>query len=507
VSAHLGVPGPGADTGGHAAPGFPGVPASRAALAETAGRRRAARVLDAGLLETVRESVMADAGPVTPSRVAAAVQATGKLLGTAGSLAAAERISAELNGLGPLQNLVRDPSVTDIFVNAPDSVWLDRGRGIERTSVTFAGEAQLRSLAARLVASGGRRLDDGSPCVDVRLEGGYRVHAVLPPISAAGTLLSIRIRREQVFTMDELRNGGMFGPLVQCVLERMVEQRLSFLVSGATGSGKTTLLSTLLGLCHPGERLVLIEDASELNPVHPHVVSLESRHGNLEGGGTVDLGELVRQALRMRPDRLIVGECRGAEVRELLTAMNTGHTGGGGTIHANAAGAVPARLTALGALAGLGQDAVRLQVASALDVVVHVARSRHGRYVACIGVLAERAGGLDVAVALDDSAAGPVPGPAWEILARRLALDPGLALDPHLALDAGTVPVASGASDAGHVRGSIPASGSDPAPNARLAGPAAFDPAQSLPRAEAVSSGQDGPGITSEKRGARRAAA
>lgn len=507
MSAHLGVPGPGADTGGRAAPGFPGVPASRAALAETAGRRRAARVLDAGLLETVRESVMADAGPVTPSRVAAAVQATGKLLGTAGSLAAAERISAELNGLGPLQHLVRDPSVTDIFVNAPDSVWLDRGRGIERTSVTFAGEAQLRALAARLVASGGRRLDDGSPCVDVRLEGGYRVHAVLPPISAAGTLLSIRIRREQVFTMDELRDGGMFGPLVQCVLERMVEQRLSFLVSGATGSGKTTLLSTLLGLCHPGERLVLIEDASELNPVHPHVVSLESRHGNLEGGGAVDLGELVRQALRMRPDRLIVGECRGAEVRELLTAMNTGHTGGGGTIHANAAGAVPARLTALGALAGLGQDAVRLQVASALDVVVHVARSRHGRYVACIGVLAERAGGLDVAVALDDSAAGPVPGPAWEILAKRLALDPGLALNPRLALDAGTVPVASGVSDAGHVRGSIPASDSDPAPNARLAEPAAFGPAQSLPRAEAVSSGQDSPGITSEKRGARRAAA
>ena len=168
----------------------------------------------------------------------------------------------------------------------------------------------------------------------------------------------------------------MFGGLVQDVLERMVSRRLSFLISGATGSGKTTLLSTLLGLSHPGERLVLIEDASELNPVHPHVVSLESRHGNLEGGGGVDLAELVRQALRMRPDRLVVGECRGAEVRELLTAMNTGHTGGGGTIHANTAAAVPARLTALGALAGMGQDAMRLQVASALDVVVHVERSR-----------------------------------------------------------------------------------------------------------------------------------
>lgn len=370
---------------------------------------------------------MADAGPVTPSRVAAAVQATGKLLGTSGSLAAVERISAELNGLGPLQQLVRDPSVTDIFVNAPDSVWLDRGRGIEKAPVAFAGEAQLRALASRLVAAGGRRLDDGSPCVDVRLDGGYRVHAVLPPISTAGTLLSVRIRREQVFAMDELRECGMFGPLVQSVLERMVERRLSFLVSGATGSGKTTLLSTLLGLCDPTERLVLIEDASELNPVHPHVVSLESRHGNLEGGGEVDLGELVRQALRMRPDRLVVGECRGAEVRELLTAMNTGHTGGGGTIHANTAGAVPARLTALGALAGLGQDAVRLQVSSALDLVVHVSRSREGRHVACIGLLEETGSSLGVSVALENAGGRLTTGPAWEILARRLGMDSELA--------------------------------------------------------------------------------
>lgn len=393
----------------------------------TGARRRQARVLDprfldSALLETVRESVMADAGPVTPSRVAAAVQATGRLLGTAGSLAAVERISAELNGLGPLQELTRDVHVTDIFVNAPDSVWIDRGQGLEPAGVSFSGEAQVRALASRLVAAGGRRLDDGSPCVDVRLEGGYRVHAVLPPISTAGTLLSVRIRREQVFTMDELRAGGMFGSVVQEVLERVVEQRLSFLISGATGSGKTTLLSTLLGLCSSAERLVLIEDASELNPVHPHIVSLESRHGNLEGGGEVDLGELVRQALRMRPDRLVVGECRGAEVRELLTAMNTGHTGGGGTIHANAATAVPARLTALGALAGMGQDAVRLQAASALDVVVHVERSGHGRHVACVGVVQDGPGGLTVVPALEAGRGQVGTGPAWEAMSKRLGL-------------------------------------------------------------------------------------
>ena len=404
-------------------------PYSLAAVQPPAGtRRRQARVLDSrgldsGLLESVRESVMAEAGPVTASRVAAAVQATGKMLGTAGSLAAVERISAELNGLGPLQELTRDPAVTDIFVNAPDEVWLDRGNGLERSAVSFAGEAQVRALASRLVAAGGRRLDDGSPCVDVRLDGGYRIHAVLPPISTAGTLLSVRIRREQVFSMDELRCGGMFGKTVQDVLERAVEQKLSFLISGATGSGKTTLLSTMLSLCSPRERMVLIEDASELNPVHPHVVSLESRHGNLEGGGEVDLGELVRQALRMRPDRLVVGECRGAEVRELLTAMNTGHTGGGGTIHANTATAVPARLTALGALAGLGQDAVRLQASSAIDVVIHLDRLPRGRQVSCIGVMEDGQRGLIVVPALEIRRGEATPGPAWAVLAGRLGLD------------------------------------------------------------------------------------
>ncbi|MGP4031894.1 TadA family conjugal transfer-associated ATPase [Pseudarthrobacter sp. 1C304] len=408
MSAHA-APGP-PDAG--ARPGLPGYrPPARAAV-------------DTRLLESVREAVMSDAAPVTPSRVAAAVQASGRLLGTAGALAAVDGISAELNGLGPLQALVRDPAVTDIFVNGPGTVWLDRGDGLEKAHVTFAGEAQVRALAARLVAAGGRRLDDGSPCVDIRLDGGFRVHAVLPPISTTGTLLSIRIRRERVFSMDELRRHGMFGDLVQAVLERMVEHRLSFLISGATGSGKTTLLATLLGLCSPRERLVLIEDAAELNPVHPHVVSLEARHGNVEGGGVVDLGELVRQSLRMRPDRLVVGECRGSEVRELLTAMNTGHSGGGGTIHANTAADVPARLTALGALAGMGQEAVRLQAASALDAVVHVERLDSGRRVSCVGVLDNGPAGLEVGSALDIRDGGLRGGPAWPRLAARLGLDP-----------------------------------------------------------------------------------
>ncbi|MEV7607183.1 TadA family conjugal transfer-associated ATPase [Paenarthrobacter sp. NPDC089322] len=378
------------------------------------------------LLETVRETVLSGNAPVTPSTVAAAVQASGRLLGTAGALEAAESINAELNGLGPLQHLTHDPSVTDIFVNGPSSIWVDRGQGLERSSVHFDSEQQVKSLAARLVSAGGRRLDDGSPCVDVRLRGGYRVHAVLAPISTAGTLLSIRIRREETFTMAELREGGMFGEAVEQILRAIMQQRVSFLISGATGSGKTTLLSTMLGLSHPSERLVLIEDASELNPTHQHVISLESRHGNLEGGGTLDLGELVRQALRMRPDRLIVGECRGAEVRELLTALNTGHTGGGGTIHANTAEAVPARLVALGALAGLNAEAVKLQVSSALDVVIHVARTPLGRKVASIGVLMDTPEGQAVVPALQLTPHGLVQGPSWAQLAARLSLNKSL---------------------------------------------------------------------------------
>ena len=201
----------------------------------------------------------------------------------------------------------------------------------------------------------------------------------------------------------------------------VVERRLNFLISGATGAGKTTLLSTLLGLCPATDRLVLIEDAAELEPEHPHVVTLEARHENAEGAGAVDLAELVRQALRMNPGRLVVGECRGSEVRELLMAMNTGHSGGGGTIHANSAADVPARLAALGALAAMSPESVFLQAASALDVVIHLTRWKGRRVVAEIAVVELRHGRLDVvaAVALVRTTGGAetgmlVQGPAGD---------------------------------------------------------------------------------------------
>jgi pilus assembly protein CpaF len=279
-----------------------------------------------------------------------------------------------------------DDGVTDILVNGPDDVWVDGPQGLHRVGRVFAGDDEVRALAVRLVAAGGRRLDEGSPAVDVRLDG-FRVHAVLPPISTTGTLLSIRIRRARVFSMDELVGSGTVAPAMAEALTAMMRHRLNFLISGATGTGKTTLLSTLLGLSADDERVVVVEDAAELNPAHHHTVGLQTRHGNLEGTGVTDLTELVRQALRMRPDRLVVGECRGAEVREMLAAMNTGHDGGGGTIHANSSHSVPARLAALAALAGLSSDALALQAASALDVVVHVARDARGRRVESIGLM------------------------------------------------------------------------------------------------------------------------
>lgn len=404
---------------------------------QSAGQRTRTEAawVDQELLESVRQTVLAESGPVTDLRVAAAVRESGRLLGAAGSLLAMDRIGAELHGLGPLQQLTLDPQVTDIFVNAPRSVWLDRGAGPEAVDVCFDNESSLRALATRLIAAGGRRLDDQCPCVDVKIAPGYRVHAVLPPISSTGTLLSIRIKRQQVFTLAELEASGCVHPLVGVVLQGIIDRRLSFLISGATGAGKTTLLSTLLGLCHASERLVLIEDAAELSPDHSHVVTLEARHANAEGAGTVDLQELVRQALRMNPGRLIVGECRGLEVRELLMALNTGHTGGAGTIHANSAADVPARLAALGVLAGMTTEAVALQSASALDAVIHLDRTAHGRMVTEIGLVTLCEGQLSVVPALHVNTpsgavtAGGGPrhllrtGPAWSELAGRLGLD------------------------------------------------------------------------------------
>ncbi|MEU6822762.1 TadA family conjugal transfer-associated ATPase [Streptomyces atriruber] len=356
-------------------------------------------VVGARMLDGVRQWLAESGTEPTPARVAEALRAQGRVLGDAEVLGAATELRSELVGAGPLESLLADPSVTDVLVSAPDRVWVDRGGGLELTGVTFRDAAAVRRLAQRLAAVAGRRLDDARPWVDARLPDGTRLHAVLPPVAVGSTCLSLRVVRPRAFTLAELTEAGTVPPGGDRILRALLDARLSFLISGGTGTGKTTLLSALLSLVGPKERIVLAEDSAELKPEHPHVVRLESRPANQEGAGLVGLDDLVRQALRMRPDRLVVGEVRGAEVVHLLAALNTGHEGGCGTVHANAAGDVPARLEALGTTAGLDRAALHSQLAAALSVVIHLVRDRTGRRrMAEVHVLERAASGLVVTV-------------------------------------------------------------------------------------------------------------
>ncbi|GAA1852419.1 hypothetical protein GCM10009796_13080 [Microbacterium koreense] len=291
-----------------------------------------------------------------------------------------------------------DDDVTDIFVNGEAGLFVDRGAGALAESTWSAGESDVRDLAVTLIAQGGRHIDDSSPCVDVRLDDGTRVHAVLPPVSVGGTVLSIRIPRLEHPSVERLAQTGMFDASAAAWLRKIVGDRRNILITGAAGAGKTTLLAALLAEAAHTERIVTVEDVAELRVDHPHHVRLEARQANLEGAGAIDLARLVREALRMRPDRLVVGECRGAEVRELLSALNTGHDGGAGTLHANGLDDVAARLEALGALAGLDDHALARQVVSAFDVVLHVARDRDGarRFVAAGRPVRDASGRLSI---------------------------------------------------------------------------------------------------------------
>lgn len=374
-------------------------------------------------LEAVRDRLARSPGELTPHRVAEALRETGRPVGDAAVLAVYETLRRDVVGAGPLEPLLRTPHVTDVLVNGAEHVYLDRGRGLELTSVRFRDDESVRRLAQRLAASGGRRLDDATPYVDLRLPDGTRFHAVLAPLARPGTVISLRVPRRQAFTLEELVGSGTVQEATAELLDAIVAARLAFLVSGGTGTGKTTLLAALLGRVPPGERVVVVEDASELRPDHPHVVALEGRPPNIEGAGAVDVRALVRQALRMRPDRLVVGEVRGAEVVDLLAALNTGHEGGCGTLHANSALDVPARVEALALAGGLGREAAHSQLASAVDVVLHLARDREGRRLLRQVAVPVRAPdglvGMSPALAVGSDGRAR-PGPAADALAARL---------------------------------------------------------------------------------------
>jgi pilus assembly protein CpaF len=379
---------------------------------------------EAELVEEVRERLARDSGEVTPHRVAEALRASGRPVGDSTVLAVHEALRRDVVGAGPLEPLLRTPDVTDVLVNGCDQVYLDRGQGLERVDVSFPNDESVRRLAQRLAASGGRRLDDATPHVDVRLRDGTRFHAVLAPLARPGTVLSLRVPHQRVLSLDDLVAAGTVTAHGARLLRLVIARRLAFLVSGGTGSGKTTLLNTMLSQVPDTQRLVLVEDASELRPDHPHVVGLEARPPNIEGAGEVTLRALVRQALRMRPDRLVVGEVRGAEVVELLAALNTGHEGGCGTVHANSARDVPARIEALALAAGLSREAAHSQFLAGVDAVLHLGRDVDGRRVLReVAVPRRRPDGLadmDTAVAFPGGGRA-VTGPGETELAGRLA--------------------------------------------------------------------------------------
>jgi pilus assembly protein CpaF len=338
------------------------------------------------LLDRVRERLATETVPLRASLVARAIRAeSGGVLGDTDVLANLRELQTELTGLGVLEPLLAVPGVTDVLVSAPDAVWVDDGTGLRRSAVRFGDEAAVRRLAQRLALAAGRRLDDAQPWVDALLPdigpagALVRLHAILAPIAGAGTCISLRVLRPATQDLRALVAAGAIAADAVGLLEDIIGARLSFLVSGGTGAGKTTLLSALLGAVSPQERIVCVEDAAELGPPHPHLISLIARPANIEGAGEITVRQLVRQALRMRPDRLVVGEVRGAEVVDLLAALNTGHDGGAGTVHANSTAEVPARLEALGALGGLDRAALHAQLGAAVRVLLHVCRDRAGR--------------------------------------------------------------------------------------------------------------------------------
>jgi pilus assembly protein CpaF len=312
-----------------------------------------------------RELLSADRPPITPADAERLVA----------------RVIDDVVGLGPLEPLVADPAITEVIANGAEGIYAEREGRLTREPVSFRDEAHLRQVIDRIVGSAGRRVDDASPMVDARLPDGSRVNAVLPPLAVDGPLLTIRKFGRRPLTIDELLRSGSLSDAHGELLECAVRGRLNLAVSGATGTGKTTLLNALAAFIDPDERIVTVEDAAELRLAQPHVARLEARPPSLEGMGEVTVRALVRNALRMRPDRIVVGEVRGPEALDMLQAMNTGHNGSLTTVHAGSPSEAIRRIETMVLMAGLDlpHAVVREHVALALDVVVHVSRSADGR--------------------------------------------------------------------------------------------------------------------------------
>lgn len=370
--------------------------------------------------DEVRRFLVDHGQPATSATIAAAYRAVAGSLAPAAFAAGVRRVEAELLGAGVLQPLLDDESVCDVLVHGGGEVWADRGAGLAPSGLRLAGgEEQVRALAVRLVTRSGRRLDAAQPFADGVLPSGHRVHAVIPPVAADGTCISIRAVRPFRFDLAGLVAAGTVAPAFEELLRTSIAFGIPLLISGQAGVGKTTLLAALLAEIDAASRIVLIEDTSEVLADHPQLVRLQGRAANVEGAGAVSLRDLVRQALRMRPDRLVLGEVRGAEVVDLLVALNTGH-GGLCTLHANAVRDVPSRLEGLAALAGTSRPALHSLLAGSLPVVVHLERVAGERRVVEMGVSMLGPDGLvGVSSCLRLDRDRVVPGPGLDVVERR----------------------------------------------------------------------------------------
>jgi len=340
-------------------------------------------------------AVAGDDPPPLGDAVRVLVDREAALLSGPGRKAVADRVLRDTVGLGPLEELLRDPEVEEVMVNGHREVWIERRGRLLRTDVSFPGEESLRDMIERVLGPIGRRVDELSPMADGRLADGSRVNVVIPPLSVDGPAVSIRRFAGVRPDPAELTARGTFDERLLAVLEGAVRGRRNLIVSGGTGSGKTTVLNALSSFIEPGERVITIEDAAELRLSQPHVVRLESRPAGIEGSGEVTIRDLVRNALRMRPDRIVIGEVRGGEAMDLLVALNTGHRGALSTVHANGTEDALRRIETLAMMAGLGvpHDVVRNQLADALDLVLHLERGPGGaRYAASLAEVVKVAG-------------------------------------------------------------------------------------------------------------------
>jgi len=363
---------------------------------DAAERTRALEIVAASLRERLLRDARRAGAALGEPELAALVEREAGVLAPADRVELARLVRERAFGLGPLEPLLGDPTVEEVMVNGLAPVFVERRGRIEATGVAFASEDELRHTIERILGPLGRRVDEAQPLVDARLPDGSRVNVVIPPLALDGPTLTIRRFRRRGFAPSELVAAGTLDAELMELLDACVRARASVLVSGGTGSGKTTTLGTLSGSIDPAERIVTIEDAAELKLRQPHVVRLEARPANLEGHGEVTIRQLVRNALRMRPDRIVVGEVRGAEALDMLAALSTGHEGSLTTVHAGSPEEALRRVETLALMAdtGLPHAAVRELVAGALDLVVHQERGRDGvRRIVAVSEVVRVAGG------------------------------------------------------------------------------------------------------------------